>query len=368
MRAAYNAAKYKERACTADFRSALMQAEANYFNAMVGSVTNAQTARDHHRFILGEITEAARHGDLETIRTTIADEGDLRDPLLDRYSENPYINAVVAANAAYAKHCGIRLESNVELGAARLKTIEFCVILNDALVYAIDRAGAADTDDKLVRMTVTPLEGRITFEAVYPRRRRKEAPGAERAVLQCVGRLTARAEGRRGCAAARGRPRHHRAHKRHDEPQRRRRLGDPAHRCQQLSAFRLKIYFERKRSPMKSEPLYSEVAAAYDFGSEVLSIAPYGNGHINDTYLVLCAGGEYVLQRINKFVFPRPDKLMENMLGVTRFVAGKLKGAGRRPRPRHADRAQNGGRRRLVYRQRRALLARNAEHSGHHGL
>ena len=72
---------------------------------------------------------------------------------------------------------------------------------------------------------------------------------------------------------------------------------------------------------MKSEPLYSEAAAAYDFGSEILSIAPYGNGHINDTYLVLCAGGEYVLQRINKFVFPRPDKLMENMLGVTRFVA-----------------------------------------------
>lgn len=82
---------------------------------------------------------------------------------------------------------------------------------------------------------------------------------------------------------------------------------------------------------MKSEPLYSEAAAAYDFGSEILSIAPYGNGHINDTYLVLCAGGEYVLQRINKFVFPRPDKLMENMLGVTRFVAGKLKAQGGDP-------------------------------------
>lgn len=182
VRAAYNAAKYKERTCTADFRSALMQAEANYFNAMVGSVTNAQTARDHHRFILGEITEAARHDDLESIRTTIADEGDLRDPLLDRYSENPYINAVVATNAAYAKHCGIRLESNVELGATQLKTIEFCVILNDVLVYAIDRAGAADADDKLVRMTVTPLEGRLTFEAVYsapPQKKKRRTLNAQ---------------------------------------------------------------------------------------------------------------------------------------------------------------------------------------------
>lgn len=176
-RAAYNAAKYKERTCTAAFRDALLQAEANYFNAMVGNVTNAQTARDHHRFVLGEITEAARHGDLESIRTTIADEGDLRDPLLDQYSENPYINAVVAANAAYAKHCGIRLESNVALGSTRLKTIEFCVILNNTLAYAIDRANCAQTDDKLVRMTVMPAENRITFEAVYsapaPVRKRK---------------------------------------------------------------------------------------------------------------------------------------------------------------------------------------------------
>ena len=127
--------------------------------------------------MLGESTEAARHGDLESIRTTIADEGDLRDPLLDQYSENPYINAVVAANAAYAKHCGVRLESNVALGSTRLKTIEFCVILNDTLAYAIDRANCAQTDDKLVRMTVMPAENRITFEAVYsapaPVRKRK---------------------------------------------------------------------------------------------------------------------------------------------------------------------------------------------------
>ncbi len=167
VRAAYNAAKFRERTCKADFRDALFQAEANYFNAMVGNVTNARTARDHHRFILGEITEAARHGDLESIHSTIAEEGDLRDPLLDQYSDNPYINAVVAANAAYAKHCGITLESNIELGTTHLKTIEFCVILNDTLAYAINRANQASGEDKLVRMTVMPVENRITFEAVY---------------------------------------------------------------------------------------------------------------------------------------------------------------------------------------------------------
>lgn len=178
VRAAYNAAKFKEHECTAEHRDALLHAEANYFNAMVGNVTNAKTARDHHSFILHEISDYARRGDCEGVLNTIADEGDLRDPLLVQYSENPYINAVVAAKAAYAKHCGIRLESNVELGATRLKTIEFCVLLNDMLTHAIDCAEHSRAEEKLVRMTVLPGEDRITFEAVYsaPVKAKKRAP------------------------------------------------------------------------------------------------------------------------------------------------------------------------------------------------
>ena len=134
---------------------------------MVGNVTNAKTTRDHYSFILSEITGYARSGNCEGVLNTIADASELRDPLLQHYSENPYINAVVAAKAAYAKHCGIRLESNVELGATRLKTIEFCVILNDVLAHAIEQAEHSSAEDKVVRMTVLPVENRITFEAVY---------------------------------------------------------------------------------------------------------------------------------------------------------------------------------------------------------
>ena len=168
VRAAYNAAKFKERECTAEHRDALLHAEANYFNAMVGYVTNAETVRDHYAFVLGEISEHARRGSCEDVLNTVVDAGDLRDPLLAHYSENPYINAVMAAKAAYAKHCGIRLESNVELGGTRLKTIEFCVILNDMLTHALSSAELSNAQEKLVRMTVLPSDSHITFEAVYP--------------------------------------------------------------------------------------------------------------------------------------------------------------------------------------------------------
>ena len=65
-------------------------------------------------------------------------------------------------------------------------------------------------------------------------------------------------------------------------------------------------------------------AAMFDFGGEVTSVVPYGNGHINDTYAVTCslAGGSvrFILQRLNPIVFPDRAGLMRNMIAVTGFL------------------------------------------------
>ena len=43
---------------------------------------------------------------------------------------------------------------------------------------------------------------------------------------------------------------------------------------------------------------------------------PYGNGHINDTYL--CESEpKIILQRINSNVFKKPEEVMENIYNVT---------------------------------------------------
>ena len=48
----------------------------------------------------------------------------------------------------------------------------------------------------------------------------------------------------------------------------------------------------------------------------------YGQGHINETYLVTCADGEkYILQKINKYVFTQPEQLMENIAATTAYIA-----------------------------------------------
>ena len=52
-------------------------------------------------------------------------------------------------------------------------------------------------------------------------------------------------------------------------------------------------------------------AAHFDFAQGAAQIAPYGNGHINDTFLVSVDAGaaqpvRYILQRMNGYVFPQP--------------------------------------------------------------
>lgn len=52
------------------------------------------------------------------------------------------------------------------------------------------------------------------------------------------------------------------------------------------------------------------------------SASKYGNGHINDTYLV--HSNEFILQRINTNVFKNPYELMENIEKVTEFIKKKV--------------------------------------------
>ncbi|MDO4618667.1 MAG: aminoglycoside phosphotransferase family protein [Clostridia bacterium] len=51
-------------------------------------------------------------------------------------------------------------------------------------------------------------------------------------------------------------------------------------------------------------------------------ISPYGNGHINDTYIV--EPKRYILQRINTSIFKNADELMNNIEKVTEFLRKKI--------------------------------------------
>ena len=75
---------------------------------------------------------------------------------------------------------------------------------------------------------------------------------------------------------------------------------------------------------------------AYAFPGEYAGVLPYGCGHINDTYAVytqLPEGGEkrYLLQKINKNVFKKPDELMKNIVGITAYLRQSILKSGGDP-------------------------------------
>ncbi|MBQ3225665.1 MAG: aminoglycoside phosphotransferase family protein [Clostridia bacterium] len=62
-----------------------------------------------------------------------------------------------------------------------------------------------------------------------------------------------------------------------------------------------------------------------------IDVTPYGDGHINDTYLADSAPYRYILQRINHKVFKDPDSLMKNVAAVTGYLREVIKKEGGDP-------------------------------------
>lgn len=75
-------------------------------------------------------------------------------------------------------------------------------------------------------------------------------------------------------------------------------------------------------------PDLGEVSTLFDMRADFVEGAPYGSGHINDTFCAIYdqAGSpiRYILQRINTRVFKTPAALMENISRVTDHALKRL--------------------------------------------
>ncbi len=95
-------------------------------------------------------------------------------------------------------------------------------------------------------------------------------------------------------------------------------------------------YNENEEFMMKSVTfsLLQSAANAFEFGGPVRCDAHhYGEGHINDTFVVWREdhSKRFILQRINTDTFTNPVGLMENVCGVTRHLRAKILAEGGDP-------------------------------------
>ena len=78
-----------------------------------------------------------------------------------------------------------------------------------------------------------------------------------------------------------------------------------------------------------AEERIQEALAAFDFGAPVVGALRYGQGHINDTFVVHTQPEDrccrrFILQRMSAAAFKHPDELMENIIGVTEYLGREI--------------------------------------------
>ncbi len=67
-----------------------------------------------------------------------------------------------------------------------------------------------------------------------------------------------------------------------------------------------------------------EIAEKFELSGEIKDVRPYGDGHINDTFLVKTTIKKFVMQRINTFVFTDVEVLMDNIVKVTSYLNDQI--------------------------------------------
>ena len=86
----------------------------------------------------------------------------------------------------------------------------------------------------------------------------------------------------------------------------------------------------------RPEPVFSKIVPHFMFEGAFFKAESYGFGHINDTYAAYFRQEDgstrrYILQRINHYVFKKPDELMSNISAITTHLQEKIVQSGGDP-------------------------------------
>ncbi len=66
------------------------------------------------------------------------------------------------------------------------------------------------------------------------------------------------------------------------------------------------------------------ISVIENFDIDEIDIQKYGNGHINDTFVVTKGNEKMLLQRLNTEIFKNPKGVMQNIVNITEFIKKKL--------------------------------------------
>ena len=86
----------------------------------------------------------------------------------------------------------------------------------------------------------------------------------------------------------------------------------------------------------ENDRILLEVFNAFRYPDTLVGAVRYGQGHINDSFCVICQPQEgdpirFIMQGLSSAAFPHPEELMENFIGITSHLRKKIIAAGGDP-------------------------------------
>jgi len=86
----------------------------------------------------------------------------------------------------------------------------------------------------------------------------------------------------------------------------------------------------------RTEEILHQICSQFQIEGDLIDVTPYGEGHIHATFAAEYQSGDgsrqrFLLQRINRQVFPEPETVMENIQRVTDHLRRKISARGGTP-------------------------------------
>lgn len=168
FRSVYHAGRYQAETAREEARARMIQMESGDYVDLLVAVREVNSAQKSGEYALDTVAQLLREGQADRIPVYInMTKRNLEtSPILARYHDNPYLNAVIATKAAFAFQNNIDFQSNAFTGDVPFTTAELCILVNEMLTRACSEAANFDGERRL-RFTAIPGEDSLRLEAVY---------------------------------------------------------------------------------------------------------------------------------------------------------------------------------------------------------
>lgn len=168
FRSIYQAGRWQSQAARLEARERMLELESSDYLDMLAAVRQVRAAHRNGEYALDTVAQLLREERTEEIPGYITSykHKALENPMLGRYHENPYLNAVIATKAAFAAQEHIDFQCNAGAMEAPVKTAELCIMTDELLTRAAKDAAQAEGPRRL-RFTAIPGEDMLRLEVVF---------------------------------------------------------------------------------------------------------------------------------------------------------------------------------------------------------